>query len=151
MDPEDPIPALGHSGLIKELSDEAIDAFVGVAGPEAGSPLLFADFRQLGGAFGRSAEGGGALDKLDAAFTLGGIGVPMAPEMGEAIEKGLDQLIETMEPWAAEGQFFNFADRPCDVDAILPAETCSRLSDVKRKWDPDGIIRANHSVSLAAA
>jgi hypothetical protein len=43
------------------------------------------------------------------------------------------------------------AERPCDVDAILPEETCRRLSQVKRSWDPDELIRANHSVALATA
>ena len=56
-----------------------------------------------------------------------------------------------MEPWAAAGGYFNFADDPCDADAILPAETCSRLAEVKRKWDPDGMIVANHAVSLDPA
>ena len=56
-----------------------------------------------------------------------------------------------MEPWAAEGGYFNFAERPCDADAILPAEVCARLAEVKRKWDPDGTIVANHAVSLETA
>jgi hypothetical protein len=46
----------------------------------------------------------------------------------------------------AEGEF---AERPCDVDAILPPEVCERLAEVKRHWDPDGLIRANHAVAIA--
>jgi FAD/FMN-containing dehydrogenase len=151
MDPETPVPALGHHALIAELPDEAIDAFVGAAGPEAGSPLLLAELRQLGGALGRPAEDGGALSMLDAGFAMFGAGIPMTPELGQAIERDLDGLHETMEPWASEGGYFNFAERPCDVDAILPPETCDRLAEVKRRWDPEGMIRANHALSLAAA
>lgn len=51
----------------------------------------------------------------------------------------------------AEGGYYNYAERPCDVDAILPEETCRRLEQVKRSWDPDNLIRANHSVALATA
>ena len=51
--------------------------------------------------------------------------MPMSPELGQAIEASLDALHETMQPWAAEGGYINFAERPCDVDAILPPETCS--------------------------
>ena len=29
--------------------------------------------------------------------------------------------------------------------------TCARLADVKREWDPDEMIRANHAVSVATA
>jgi hypothetical protein len=151
MDPEPPVPGLGHHGLIRELPDEAIDAFVGVAGPESGSPLLLGELRQLGGALGRPAENAGALDKLDAGFAMFGVGLPMAPEMGEAINKHLDLLEETMRPWAAEGGYFNFAERPGELETILPAEVCKRLAEVKRKWDPKELIRANHSVSLAPA
>jgi hypothetical protein len=151
MDPEQPVPALGHHALLRELPDEAIDAFAGTAGPEANSPLLLAELRQLGGALGRPAENGGALPSLDAAFVMLGIGLPMTPELGQAVESHLDVLHDNMQPWAASGGYFNFADRPCDVDAILPEETCSRLSEVKRRWDPDDVIRANHALSLASA
>jgi hypothetical protein len=77
--------------------------------------------------------------------------MPMAPEMAEAIEGHLDGLKEAMEPWAAGGGYFNFAERPCDVDAILPPDVCDRLGEVKRRWDPDNMIVANHALSLAAA
>jgi hypothetical protein len=80
-----------------------------------------------------------------------GIGVAMTPELGEALPGALDRLHDAMEPWSAEGGYLNFAERPCDVEAILPPETCSRLAEVKRRWDPDDMIRANHAVSLAPA
>jgi hypothetical protein len=151
MDPEVPVPALGHHALIGELPDEAIDAFVGSEGPEAGSPLLLAELRQLGGALGRPAENGGALSKLDAGFVMLGIGLPMTPELGQAIEGHLDQLHSTMQPWAAGGGYFNFAERPCEVEAILPPDACARLAEVKRSWDPDGMILANHALAAAPA
>ncbi len=151
MDPEQPVPGLGHHELIRELPDDAIDAFVGAAGPDAGSPLLLAELRHLGGALGRPAERGGALSKLDAGFAMFGVGLPMTPELGEAIEGHLDELHDTMQPWATDGGYFNFAERPCDVEAILPPETCSRLAEVKRTWDPDGMILANHALAPAPA
>ena len=151
MDPEQPVPGLGHHALIRELPDAAIDAFVEAAGPEAGSPLLLAELRQAGGALGREAENGGALSKLDAAFVMLGIGLPMTPELGEAIDGHLDHLEQTMRAWASEGGYFNFAERPGDVEAILPPETCARLAEVKRRWDPGDVIRANHALAPAAA
>ena len=63
----------------------------------------------------------------------------------------LDQLADAMNPWAAERGFFNYADRPGDVDALLPAETYTRLVQVKRSWDPESLILANHSVAPATA
>lgn len=151
MDPEQPVPGFGHHRVLRELPDEAIDAFVGVAGPESGSPLLLTELRQLGGALGRPDPNGGALSHLDADWVMFGVGMVMSQEMGEAVDAGLDRIHEAMEPWAADGGYFNFADRPCDTDAILPPDVCTRLAEVKRKWDPDGRIVGNHAVSLDPA
>jgi hypothetical protein len=52
-----------------------------------------------------------------------------------------------MGPWAGEGGYFNFTERPADVEEILPPDVCERLAEVKRRWDPDGMIVANHAVS----
>ncbi|MGC1165523.1 MAG: FAD-binding oxidoreductase [Solirubrobacterales bacterium] len=150
MDPEQPVPGLGHHTVIRELPDAAIDAFAELGDPET-SPLLLTELRQLGGALGRLDENGGALTHLDAAFVMLGVGLPMTPELGQVIEGRLDSFDEAMSPWVADGGYYNFAERPCDTDAILPAETCSRLNEVKRQWDPDGTIVANHAVSLDAA
>jgi hypothetical protein len=151
MDPEPPVPGLGHHRVIKELPNEAIDAFYETAGPESDSPLLLAELRHLGGALARPDEKGGALNKLDGEFVMLGIGMLMDPALKDPIEGQLDRLSDALDPWAAEGGYYNYAERACDVDAILPAETCQRLAHVKRSWDPENLIRANHSVALATA
>jgi FAD/FMN-containing dehydrogenase len=151
MDPENPVPGIGHHQVLRDLPDEAIDAFAALAGPDAQSPLLLTELRHVGGALGREDENGGALSHLDASYVMFGIGLPMTPELGQAIEAHLDRFDEAMRPWAAEGGYFNFAERPCDADAILPPETCARLADVKRRYDPDNVIVSNHAVAIAPA
>jgi FAD binding domain len=150
MDPEHPVPGLGHHRVLRDLDDAAIDAFVGAAGAESGTPLLQTELRHLGGALGRPDPDGGALSHLDANWVMFGVGMVMNEEMAAAVDGGLDRIDAAMEPWAADGGYFNFADRPCDTDAILPADVCSRLAEVKRKWDPEGRIVASHTVSLDA-
>ena len=151
MDPENPVPGVGEGMTIRELPDEAIDAFVSLAGPGSSSPLLLSELRHLGGALSRPAENGGALSHLDAGFVMYSIGMPMTPELAEAIPAHLKRTGETMSPWAAGGGYYNFVEGPCDVDAILPPDVCDRLGEVKRKWDPSGRIVANHAVSLGEA
>jgi FAD/FMN-containing dehydrogenase len=151
MDPEQPVPGHGHHRVLRELSDEAIDAWVGAVGPDSDTPLLLSELRQLGGALGRPDPDGGALSHLDAGWTMYGVGMAMNPEMAAAVDSGLDRVHEAMEPWAADGGYFNFADRACDTDAILPADVCARLADVKRRYDPDGRVFGNHAVSLDPA
>jgi hypothetical protein len=149
MDPENPVPGVGEGQTVTTLSDEAIDAFVAVAGPDSGSPLLLSELRHLGGAVGRPAENGGALSHLDTEFAMYSVGIPMTPELSEAIPAHLKKIEETMRPWRGNGGYYNFVEGPCDVDAILPPDVCERLGEVKRAWDPEVRIVANHAVSLA--
>jgi FAD binding domain len=151
MDPEQPVPGRGHHRPIRELPDAAIDAFVELVGPDSGSPLVMAEIRHLGGALGRPDPHGGALSHLDAGYVMLGIGVPMTPELGEAIEDRLERLGDAIEPWAAEGGYFNFAERPCNANAILSADVCARLAEVKRHWDPEGTIVAGHPAAMEVA
>lgn len=151
MDPEQPVPGLGHHRVLRELPDEAIDAFVGLGGPESGTPLLLTEIRQMGGALKQPDPNGGALTHLDVDWVMLGIGLPMTPELGEAIEGHLDRFDDVMEPWAGDGGYFNFAERPCDTNEILSPDVCNRLAEVKRHWDPDDRILGNHAVSLDPA
>jgi FAD binding domain len=150
MDPEQPVPGRGHHRPIRELPDAAIEAFVDLVGPDSNSPLVMAEIRHLGGALGRPDPDGGALSHLDAAYVMLGIGVPVTHELGLAIEDSLERLGEAMDPWAAEGGYFNFAERPCNANAILPAEVCARLAEVKSHWDPAGTIVAGHPAAMQA-
>ena len=151
MDPEPPVHVLTNHSVIRELPDEAIDAFVNVSGPEAGSALLLAELRHLGGALGRPAEGSGALSHIDGEFAMLGVGMPMTPELGQAVDAQLDQLVQAMRPWASPRGYFNFVERPGDLERIFDPDTCAKLAEVKRSWDPAGVIRANHAPALTAA
>lgn len=150
MDPEEPVPGLGHHALIGELDEEAVQAFVSAAGVESGSPLLLAELRQLGGALGRPAEDGGALSHIDAPYLMFGIGLPMTPEMAQPINRHLDHLCDVMEPWRQKGCYFNFTERPTAFEELFPEEIGARLAEVKRRWDPAGLVRANQAVPAAA-
>ena len=79
------------------------------------------------------------------------LGMSMTPEMGQAVDGALDELHETMEPWAAEGGYFNFAERACDVEAILPPTPAGGSARSSADGTPTALIRANHALALTAA
>ena len=152
MDPENPVPGIGEGGARRaSCPTRRSTPGSGSSAPDSGSPLLLSELRHLGGALGRPAENGGALSQLDAGFAMYSVGMPMTPELGEAIPGHLAKIGETMRPWAADGGYYNFIEAPCDVDAILPPDVCDRLAEVKRKWDPESRVVANHAVSLGEA
>jgi FAD binding domain len=149
MEPEEPVPGLVYTASLREAPQEAIDAFTETAGPDSGSPLLSAELRQCGGALAEPAEGAGALSHLDAEYVFCGIGLPMSPEMGEAIDERIDAICQALEPWSTKRCYFNFADRPTDAEALFDPETLERLRETKRRYDPDGLISGNHNISPA--
>ena len=86
MDPEKPVPGLGHHRVLRELPDEAIDAFVGARRPGFGLAAAADRDPPHGRRPGPRRPDGGALSHLDADWVMFGIGMPMTPELGEAIE-----------------------------------------------------------------
>jgi hypothetical protein len=82
--------------LVRELSNEGIDAFFEQVGPQAGSPLLLAELAHLGGALGRPAKDAGALSHLDSDYVMFAAAIPMTPELGTTIAGHLDALQDAM-------------------------------------------------------
>ena len=117
-------------------------------GPESGSPLLMAELRQLGGAVARPAEDGGALSHLDSDWAMYAVGMPMTPELGEAVGGYHAKLKGELADWIDGGSYLNFTEREASTEDIFDADTASRLAEVKRKWDPDRRISANHEPAI---
>ena len=70
-DPTDPAPAVEHFGLLRELTDDAVNMIAQVAGPEAAdSPINIVDIRHLGGAFSLAPAVPNAVGSRDAAFAF---------------------------------------------------------------------------------
>ena len=145
-DPETPVPVLSDTTVLDELPAEAIDAFVAQAGPGSDSALLMAELRQMGGAFARGGEGHGALDRIDGAFVAFAGGMVMSPEMGAAVECDSRELMETLDRYGHGRSYSNFAERDVDAASFYPEETYRRLREVRRRVDPDGVMRANHEI-----
>ena len=150
MDPEDPVPFAASGQLLDELPPAAIDAIVETAGPGSGSPLLSLELRQLGGALRNAPPDAGALASLDHAFLTLGVGMLMDPGMAPAIKGQLDVVADALEPWDSGVKYANFIDVPIDVRMCYPPETFDRLQEVKRRYDPDDLFRANHPIPSAA-
>jgi FAD binding domain/Berberine and berberine like len=151
MDPEDPVPFAMSGQLLDGLPSAAIDAIVEAVGPDSGSPLLSLELRLLGGALSEAPPGAGALASLDPAFLTLGVGMVMAPAMASAINGHLDLVSNALEPWDSGVKYANFVDVPTDARMCYPPATFDRLQEVKARYDPDDVFRANHPIPCAAA
>jgi UDP-N-acetylenolpyruvoylglucosamine reductase len=145
MDPIDPMPYATTHSLLGELSAEAIDEAVAVAGSEE-SPVVILELRQTGGAAGRTAPGHGAIAAFPGEYLMFALTPVMDPATVPLLEA---ELARIQAAFAAHdvGRYLNFTEERSDVEAMFPAGTLPRLREVKSKYDPDDAIRANHEIA----
>ncbi|HEU5000478.1 MAG TPA: FAD-binding oxidoreductase [Lapillicoccus sp.] len=148
-EPTEPMPFLDHSMLLDDLTDETVDALVGLIGADAQSPLTLLQIRHLGGAFARSSESDGAAGHLEQPYLLFAMGVPAAPGLAEAIAGTFAALDGALAEHTDGRTVPNFLGTGGDLDRVWDAETRSRLAAVKRRVDPLSTIRSNRPVLRA--
>jgi hypothetical protein len=149
MDPDGPVPAYGDGMLLGELPAEAVAALVRVAGPGTDVPLLSVELRQLGGALAPGASAGGAVAGIDAAFVAFAVGITPDPAAVRAVRSAVEAVQHGLGPWSTGGAYLNFAERLKAGDALFGSAAHRRLREVKRRYDPADVIRANQPVRPA--
>ena len=137
-----------HAEMLSDLSPEAIDALVRVAG--AGSPLIMLEIRQLGGALARTPEHLNPMGSGDARFSMNAIGATFTPEMGEGVKAHIARLVEATRPYQTGETFVNFMEvDPAEerVRAAYPPEDWERLVALKDEHDPENLFRFNRNIA----
>lgn len=132
--------------MLDGLPSSAIEAYLEQVGPDADSSLLLAELRQLGGALGRSHEGGGVLSHLEAQFVAFAGAPAFTSEMGAAGHRDAGALMAALGPWASGRQYLNFAENPVDTRSVYRSEVWRQLTGIRSAVDPHGVFVANHPV-----
>ena len=151
MDPVDPMAAIQYSELLRDLTPEAIEALVDVAGAGSGSPLIMLELRQLGGVLWGEQEDLNLMGSGEARFIMNGIGATFTPEMAEGVKAHLVRVAETTRPYQTGDTYVNFmeldyasAER---VRAAYPPEDYERLVALKDRYDPENVFRFNRNIA----
>jgi FAD/FMN-containing dehydrogenase len=150
-DPSHPVPAEEGSLLLGQLSEEALDDLLEVAGPGVDTPLLFVMLRQMGGALSRPAVTEDAICGRDAFFLMQSVGILAGPH-GAAVPAATVAAASTMTPHSLGRTFLNMHGRPGDdADRARPwtPEVHERLRRAKGRFDPDNLFRYGHAVRPA--
>jgi hypothetical protein len=148
-DPPHPVPAIGHGGLLEDLTPEAIDRLVAAAGAGSGTTLISIEARHLGGALARPEPEHGALAALDGAFAFFAVGMPMGPATAEAVEADVQAALDAVATCSKGRAYLNFKERKGSPRAAFEAETYERLTAVKTAYDPGNLFRANHPIAAS--
>lgn len=146
MDPEGGAAFASSSTVLASLPDAGIDAFWGEVGPDATTSLLLAELRQLGGALGRPAEGGGVLSHLEGQYAVLAGGMAMTPQMGEQAHADAVKVTDALAPHATGTQYLNFAERAVDCKATYGESRWLQLKGIRSAVDQHGVFAANHPV-----
>jgi FAD binding domain/Berberine and berberine like len=146
MDPEQPTPGVTDGLMLASSPAEAIEAFAGVAGPEADSPPVWAELLLIGGELKRARPANGALAAIDADYQLSAGGAAPTPQAVPAAERSVAAVLTALRPWAARQMYLNIADTTRDPAAFWSPEAYDRLRRIKAAVDPDDLFHANHPV-----
>ena len=146
MDPGQPVPNQGDGALLADFPAAAIEALVAVAGPEADIPLTNIEIRHLGGALARPAADGGALPAIDADYAMFAGGFTPTPEVAGAVRAQAQAVKDTLGPWHARYDYYNFEETPAPASAVLPPASYRRLQKIKAAYDPGQAIISAHPV-----
>jgi FAD/FMN-containing dehydrogenase len=146
MDPEGPTPVTSGTTMLSALPEDGVDAFLDVVGAGAETSLLLAEIRQLGGALGRPAAGGGALSHVDGQFLVFAAAIAATPELERQGRADAQALVAALQPWSNGRQYLNFAEEEVDVRTGYAAGTWLQLTGIRSAVDPDGLFVGNHPV-----
>ncbi|GAB7046549.1 FAD-binding oxidoreductase [Catenuloplanes indicus] len=148
-DPTSPTPAYERTALLRDLSEDAVDALLAAAGPDAPAPVTAVEIRHLGGALARPPQAESAVSHRDAAFTLFIAGVG-GPEQAGSLKEAAAGIVRAMQPWSTGGMYVNFMNTddtsPESVRQAYRPEVYGRLLALKKRVDPDNMFRLNHNI-----
>ena len=149
MDPDQPVPFQGAGPFLSDFPAAAIDALVGLAGPDADTLLASVEVGHLGGALARPARGGGAQPSIDANYLVVPVGGAPTPDLAAAVHAQARAVKDALDPWYAGYDYYNFEETPAAASAVLPPASYRRLQKIKAAYDPDQVIVSAHPVQPA--
>lgn len=137
------------SRFLKELSDEGIDALVGL-NENAPCPESTIDLWQLGGAIAQRGAAETAFGDRSAPFLLGIETNWQDEQADEANIAWARQVYAAAEPFAAAGEYLNFPGFYEQADSTLRntfGDNLDKLSQVKKRYDPENRFRLNANIA----
>jgi hypothetical protein len=146
FDPELPSPGVSSHVLLDDFDAAAVDVFVAMAGAESETSLLSAEIRHLGGALGRPAPGGGALDQVHGRYSASFLASGATEKLRTQGQADTTRAAGALLPWSSGHRFLNFTDQEVDPAAAFGAATLARLRAVRDRLDPTRLFIANHDL-----
>jgi FAD/FMN-containing dehydrogenase len=139
----------GH--FVRDLPDELVDVLleqIASLGRAPGSILI----ESLHAAPKDADASLAAVGFREAAFNVSAMAVWLDPELDDMHIEWARSTTAAIEPWAVSGGYFNYmqADEPIErVRSAFGPEAFERLQAVKRRYDPENVLRRNQNIPPA--
>lgn len=150
MEPEDPSTSAGRSALLTSLSEPTIAQLTAAGGPN--SPISALEIRHLGGAAARAPRDSSAIPHRDAPYLVAMHAAPADEAQAAATVDLMDEALAGIADDTRVGMFLNFLHHGSTTDEVRAAydpATYTRLTEVKRDYDPGNLFRYNHNIPPA--
>jgi FAD/FMN-containing dehydrogenase len=134
---------------LDELHDDAIETLVDHV-ERISSPLSQVILARMGGAVARVADDATAFPHRRARNLLWVIGAWRPDEDGEPHLRWVREISDAMTPHAAGGVYVNaLGDEPAERVRSAYGSNWQRLTEIKRRYDPDNVFRHNANIQPA--
>lgn len=145
--PPPPMVATQEIDLFRELPQEAVDTMVAAAGADSPAPpMSTVEIRHWGGAMAAPDPDAGPAGHRDVPFSVITTAMIPGPEAAERVNGWAKGLADRLRPYATGGTFLNFLVDPTRTRTAFTEANWARLTEAKRKWDPDNFFRINHNI-----
>lgn len=136
----------GH--FVRELPDELLDELLArmvAFGRPPGQILI----ESLHGAAKDTDPGSAAVGFRNAAFNVSVMAIWLDPALDQRYIEWARETAAVIEPWSVSGGYINYmqADEPLErVRAAFGNDSFERLQALKRRFDPDNVLRRNQNI-----
>jgi FAD/FMN-containing dehydrogenase len=145
-EPGVPTASLITSFLVSGLDAATLDTLTAVSAEAAADGVAIVQVRHLGGALAEDHPAAGVAGSVPEPFIVSAIGPLMSPESGGPLQAGLQRVRESLAAVAADRSVLNFLPPGEGIGRAYDPERVERLREIKRRVDPDGVIRGNRPV-----
>lgn len=146
------VRAYWRNAWFSAMDDGLVDAIVQMCGEQTWVGTA-ADLHLMGGAFGRVPEDATAFPDRSAMLWLNIYGFWSDPADDPARIAWVKGFSDRVRPLAMERQYLNFighsGSEAASTASIYGPAKFERLAAVKRRFDPENLLRINHNIRLA--
>jgi FAD/FMN-containing dehydrogenase len=142
-DPPDPTVGWVKGEMLSGIDQDFVTAVLGFAGAGKPFPFVAVEVRAFGPAQAKDVQGGSAVGGRGAKGSLNLVGAPDPDLFATVIPGAAKGLLGAVAPWISPENNVNFASGFASIEeyhGAWSAATFDRLTEVKKKYDPNGLF-----------